>query len=101
MLLKSPHTEISYPTQPNPFHLQLRSMKDVWECIVGTPSIHPPKLAMIKGASAIISSWEITDSEFLCARYQYKNELLLKYLSFHKFWETPILQGRIHGAKLP
>ena len=27
--------------------------------------------------------------------------VLLKYRSFIKFWETPILQGRIHGAKLP
>ena len=27
--------------------------------------------------------------------------VLLKYRSFIKFWEPPILQGRIHGAKLP
>ena len=27
--------------------------------------------------------------------------VLLKYRSFIKFWEPPILQGRIHGTKLP
>ena len=27
--------------------------------------------------------------------------VLLKYRSFIKFWEPPILQGRIHGAKIP
>ena len=27
--------------------------------------------------------------------------VLLKYCSFIKFWEPPILLGRIHGAKLP
>ena len=27
--------------------------------------------------------------------------VLLKYRSFIKFWEPPILQGRIHGAELP
>ena len=28
-------------------------------------------------------------------------ESLLKYRSFMKFWEPPILQGRIHGTELP
>ena len=27
--------------------------------------------------------------------------VLLEYCSFINFWEAPILQGRIHGAKLP
>ena len=27
--------------------------------------------------------------------------VLLKYRSFIKFWEPPILQGRIHGTELP
>ena len=27
--------------------------------------------------------------------------VLLRYRSVIKFWESPILQGRMHGAKLP
>ena len=38
---------------------------------------------------------------YILIKKNVKKGVLLKYRSLIKFWEPPILQGGIHGAKLP